>query len=849
MRSIFISNNFRNNSSNNWQKTIGKIILYFCIAGFLLVIGIFSYYLKDLPSTDKINKRVIVESTKIYDRTGQHLLYEIHGEEKRTIIPFQEIPDNIKYATIVLEDQDFYSHHGIKLASIFRAAFKDLLKGQTAQGGSTITQQFVKNSLLTREKTFTRKIKEIILAIEIELKFSKNEILGMYLNEIPYGSNAYGIEAASKTFFDKHAKDLTLAEAALLASLPKAPSYYSPYGSHTEQLKNRQEIALNIMSEMKLISSEEAEAAKKEDVLNKIKPNKENIKAPHFVMYVKDELESRYGSNFIEENGLKVYTTLDWSKQKLAEEIVKEEAEKNAKNYNAYNASLVAIDPKNGQILTMVGSKDYFQESQPENCIPGKNCLFEPNVNVAIRERQPGSSFKPYVYLAAFSKGYTPETIIYDTETNFGSSSGEKDYIPQNYNGSFRGPVKMKEALGMSLNIPAVKTLYLVGVNNSIKLAKKLGIGGLNNPERYGLSLVLGGGEVTLLDHTAAYSVLANKGIKHEKTAILKIENNKGEILEEFKEKEGERVIEEKYVAMLDHVLSTNKYRAPVFGEKNLLSFENRQVAAKTGTTNEFRDGWTMGYTPSIAVGVWAGNNNNSSMKIGADGIYTAGPIWRKFMDQVLSNYNIEEFPKYEEEKELKPILMGKLETEKKMKVCEISSKKEKYCLINKYCPDNKIKEKTFTEAHSILYYVDIKDPRGDIPEKPQKDPQFKAWEKGVKNWYKKNKNEKYIVSEEPLKECEQDDFNDYLPNISLLISGENTPFLNIKADCNASYGIKKVIFYVDDEEKSTQENKPYEFIYSIPAEKNNSDIKVKVKLIDDIDNEATDEKTIHISF
>jgi 1A family penicillin-binding protein len=748
MRPIFISKNFRSISAKDRWKFVGKIALYVFGAGVLFTVGLFIYFIKDLPSPSAINSRVVAESTKIYDRSGEHLLYDVHGEEKRTVIDFNQIPDNIKYATIALEDQDFYSHHGIKITSIVRSALKDVLKGGAAQGGSTITQQFIKVSLLTNEKTITRKIKEVILALEIEQKYSKDEILSMYLNQIPYGSSAYGVEAAAQTFFGKDAKDLTLPEAALLACLPNAPTFYSPFGSHLDALKGRQMSALRKMAEQGYITSEQAEEAIKVDIFAGISPKQNNISAPHFVMYVKEYLVEKYGEQAVEQGGLKVYTTLDWDKQVVAEKAVKDGAQKNLAN-NASNAALVAMDPKTGQILAMVGSKDYFDKS-----IDGQ-------VNVAIRDRQPGSSFKPYVYLTAFTKGYTPETLLYDTPTNF-SVNNEKEYKPQNYNGKFSGPLQMKNALAMSLNVPAVKTLYLAGVKDSINLAKGLGIGGLNQPERYGLSLVLGGGEVTLLDHVNAYGGLAAGGVKRDKTAILKIEDKDGSVLEQYKDNPGQRIVDEKYVAMLDYIMSTNDLRAPVFGTNNPFKFNDRPVAAKTGTTNEFRDGWAMGFTPSIAVGVWAGNNDNTSMKAGADGIFVAAPIWRAFMDEALKNTAIEQFPKYEKEDAGKAVLNGEQNIQKDVEVCKKDKDKDNgdYCLANDTCRDGTKETKDFGEIHNILYYVKTSDPRGDYPTSPESDPQYKNWEKGVQSWLGDNKKKSNNLDPAPTQECKAEFFN-----------------------------------------------------------------------------------------
>ncbi|MFC1645298.1 penicillin-binding protein [Patescibacteria group bacterium] len=821
-----------------WFQFVVKAFGVLCALGVVLVVGMFVYFAKDLPDPNKVNKRFIAQSTKIYDRTGEVLLYEIHGEEKRTLISFSEMPKSVKYSTIVSEDQGFYSHHGIKFTSIARAVIKDIFQLGAAQGGSTITQQFVKNSILTSEKTLTRKIKEVILSIEIEQKFEKNEILRMYLNEIPYGSNAYGIEAAAQTFFAKNAKDLTYDEAALLAILPRATTFFSPYGSHLERLKYNQEVILDKMASLGYITQQEADVYKGVDVLDKVVSRKDEMKAPHFVMYIKEYLEEKYGDEKIEQEGLNVYTTLDWTKQEIAEKVVKEGAERNLKNYNAENAALVAIDAKTSQILAMVGSKDYFDKS-----IDGQ-------VNVAIRERQPGSSFKPYVYLTAFTKGYTPETVIFDVETDFDTEEDES-YEPQNYDGKFHGPVKMKNSLGMSLNIPAVKTLYLAGVRDSINMAKRLGITSLNEPDRYGLSLVLGGGEVKLLDHVNAYASIANEGVFRNKTAILKIENSEGDVIEEFKNKKGERVVEKEHIAMLDHILSTNKYRAPAFGENNPFKFTDRQVSAKTGTTNEYRDGWAIGYTPSIAVGVWAGNNDNRAMRAGAAGANVAAPIWRSFMNQVLDNYNIEEFPEYEKEEDIKSVLMGELDIEKDVEICEIPEKKNKYCLANKYCRDEDVKNRHFANVHNILWYVNRKDPRGEFPENPKNDSQFKKWEKGVEKWYDDNDDDemrKYIFGEKPEDECSQSEFSKHLPKMSMSVQKTGNR-VKISANVDANYGVKNVKFYVDDSEIASKSGGPYETTYEIPVDKNGSTLKVEVKLTDDNDNEAKDSQSVSGTF
>jgi 1A family penicillin-binding protein len=818
----------------NW-KFLGKIFLGLFLIGLLFTISIFAWFAKDLPSPGNLNERFIIQSTKIYDRTGDNLLYEVHGEEKRTEIPYEQMPETIKYATISLEDQDFYNHIGIQPKGILRAAFKDVIDLGTTQGGSTITQQLIKRSLLTSEKTLTRKIKEVILAIELEQKFKKDEILSMYLNEIPYGSNAYGIEAATQTFFGKSARELTLAESALLASLPQAPSRYSPYGTHTEKLKARQEYALDQMARLGYITPEQANEAKGVDIFSKIKISSENIRAPHFVMYIKEYLETKYGEEVVEQGGLKVYTTLDWDKQKIAQEAISNHTEKDASVYDANNQALVAMDPKTGQILALVGSKDYFGKATPEGCISGKNCKFEGNFNVATALRQPGSSFKPYVYLTSFEKGYTPETNIWDVDTDFSTGSGE-EYNPKNYDGENRGLLQIKNALAMSLNVPAVKVLYLAGVQNSIDTARKMGITTLNNTTDYGLSLVLGGGEVTLIDHVNAFSTFATGGIHHDTVSILKIEDSSGNILEQHKPSEGQRVVEEKYIAMIDYILSTNELRAPVFGENNPLRFDNRPVAAKTGTTNEWRDGWTVGYTPSLVAGVWAGNNDNSIMTPGADGSFVASPIWREFMEKALANYDIENFPKYEKEETGKNVLDGKLEDKKEIKVCKIPGSKDEYCIANDNCPDSEKDKKKFADAHSILYYVQKDDPRGDAPEKPKDDPQFKKWEKAIEDWLDDQKG--YSSSPAPEKECEADDFDKFKPEIKISSPSDGATItsssITIKAKADAPFGTEKITLSIDGDNVTSTSSSSLEYNYLIPDSKKNTTITIKASVEDD---------------
>ncbi|HPN96265.1 MAG TPA: PBP1A family penicillin-binding protein [Candidatus Moranbacteria bacterium] len=607
------------------------------IFGILVVFGIIAgaYLYFSTPMDENLLRNQVAQTSIIYDRTGEHVLYEIHGEENRKVVSHSEIPDYIRSATIASEDNDFYKHSGIDISAIIRAVMADVESSGMQQGASTITQQLARNVFLSREKTFKRKISEIVLAIRIENNYTKDQILDMYLNEVPYGSNAYGVQSATETFFGKNASEITLDEAALLAALPNATTYYSPYGNHKNELFRKQQKILEKMKELGVISDEELEKAKAENTLEKIIPFKQEIEAPHFVFYVKEQLEKTYGKDIIEKGGFRIYTTLDWNKQKLAENVISSQLPDITKKYNATNASLVAIDPKTGEVLAMVGSKNYFDKT-----IDGQ-------VNVATSPRQPGSSFKPFAYATAFEKGYQPETFIYDVPTNFGPDGTGEDYKPQNYNGNFNGLVTMRQALSNSLNIPAVKTLYLAGVKDTIDLAKRMGITTLEDESRFGLALVLGGAEVTLLDETASFGVFANEGKRNPVTGVSKIIDSQNNIFYENKAANNQ-VIHIQIARKINSILSDNGARSLVFGTGSKLYIPGKTVAAKTGTTQDFHDAWTVGYTPSVVTGVWVGNNDNTAMSAGADGSYVAAPIWNAFMSSVLGDYPSETFVDYD---------------------------------------------------------------------------------------------------------------------------------------------------------------------------------------------------------
>ncbi|MCW9054927.1 MAG: transglycosylase domain-containing protein [Candidatus Pacebacteria bacterium] len=678
----------------------------------------------EIPDLESFEQRKVAQSTKIYDRTGEVLLYDLHEDVRRTIIPFEDISRNIKNATVAIEDTEFYDHSGIRPLATLRAVFIQPLRGKGVQGGSTITQQVVKNSLLTSERRISRKLKEWVLAVKIEKTLNKEEILGIYLNESPYGGNLYGVEEASQAFFGKSAADVSIAEAAYVAALPQAPTYYSPYGNNRDKLEDRKNLVLAKMLENNFISSLEYESAKEEVV--DFKPRTDTgIKAPHFVFYIQERLEEKYGKRAVDERGFKVITTLNYELQEKAEEIVERYALENVEKFNAENASLVAVDPGTGQILTMVGSRNYFDEE------------IDGNFNVTLAKRQPGSAFKPFIYATAFKKGYTPETVVFDLKTQFASSC-EPDFLetegecysPGNYDNVFRGPVTLRNALAQSINIPAIKALYLAGLTDSLNTARDLGITTLTDVNRYGLTLVLGGGEVTLLEITGAYSVFANDGMKNSITGVLRIEDGDGNIVESFVSRPAQ-VLEPQVAREVSDILSDNNARAPAFGERSYLYFENHTVASKTGTTNDYRDAWIVGYTPMIAVGAWAGNNNNSPMEKKVAGFIIA-PLWNEFMREALKTQPQKDFKKpiLEYGEEVKPVLKGEWQGSEQYIVDTVSGK-----LATEFTPSETRAARVLTNVHSILYWVEKNNPNGPLPTTPQKDPQFNLWEYPIRKW------------------------------------------------------------------------------------------------------------------
>lgn len=625
------------------------------VVGIIASIFVFAAISPFLPDPNKLTDRVKDLSTRITDRNGK-VLYEVFAEKNRTLVKYEDLDVDLLNATLATEDATFYQHNGFYLAGILRAVV-NRVRGQGLQGGSTITQQVVKNTLLSQERTLSRKIKEFVLSLQIENRYSKEEILQLYLNESPYGGQNYGVFSATDSYFGKNPKDLTLGEAAYLAGLPQSPTYYSPFSSDPEAGLNRRKTVLKLMRERgwvgkdgqrHFISEEEYQKAVEEQMV--FKKADHNIQAPHFVFYVRDMIAKKYGQDVIEGNGLQVITTLDLDKQQTAEKIVKEEVEK-SKSLGVGNAALVAMDPKTGQVLAMVGSKDYFGDPAPEGCNPGttgeNSCVFEPSPNVAIAERQPGSSIKPITYAAMLMKGYTASYTFIDVPTEFSNGEGRAPYKPVNYDGSFRGPVSMRRSLANSLNIPAVKALGIIGIPSMLDLAHNLGITTLNDPSRFGLSLTLGGGETKVMDMTSVFSSFANKGMHKDPVVILEVKDAKGNTLEKWRDTGGKRALPEDVAYILSDILSDDGARSEAFGAGSLLNIPGHTVAVKTGTTDDKRDNHTYGFTPSIAVGVWVGNNNNSPMNPAlASGITGAAPIWNKVMKEYLKDSKNEPFEK-----------------------------------------------------------------------------------------------------------------------------------------------------------------------------------------------------------
>lgn len=812
----------RREYSNLWKfkflSNLSTMMLVSVVGILLLLFASVIFFATQIPAPEELTNRDVAASTKIYDREGD-LLYDIYLNQNRTPIKLSEIPGYVKEATIAIEDKNFYSHSGFSMVGITRSLF-ELAIHRRVEGGSTLTQQLIKNALLSGERTLTRKLKEFILAIQVERAYSKDQILEMYLNEIPYGGTAYGIEAAANLYFGKSAKDLDLSEASLLAGLPQRPSVYSPYGSKPELSKVRQKEVLRRMVEDGYIDSEKAKEAEEKALTYRTAQNEVGFKAPHFVLYVKEKLIEQFGDRMVEQGGLRVTTSLDYKLQKEAEEIVKKEVE-NLKGAKVGNAAAVVLDTKTGQILSMIGSKDYFAKSEPEGCKEGENCNFEPNVNVALRPRQPGSATKPIAYAKALEKGYTPSQVYLDVKTEF-PGGDRPSYIPVNYDGQYHGVVQMRYALGNSYNIPAVKNLALVGVKDVMELGYRMGLStwepSEENVNSVGLSLTLGGREVRLLDLTSSFGTLANKGHQVDPVSILKVTDTKGKTLFEYRSSEGRKVLSEGAAFIISDILSDNEARTAAFGSSSVLNISGKQVAVKTGTTDEKRDNWTVGFTPSLVAGVWVGNNDNSVMSPAvSSGVTGASPIWNKIMTVALKNKSNEPFEKPGDvvQMEVDGLMTGKPHSGSPLrKEYFLSStgptqessayQRHKVCKNNPHrlANDNEDSE----EKDVILLKED--DPTG-----------ADKWQKGIDEWVLTAPDARFVglgrgcsgvvgflgggggVIE--------------IVNVS---NGANVPrVFDVLARANSPAGVKKVTWSIDGATKSTQTSEPFALHVEFP--------------------------------
>ncbi len=813
------------------------------LSALFILVGCAALWMASLrmPDLNSFETRKVVESTKIYDRTGTILLYDTGANAKRTVISLDQISPNIQKATIAIEDSNFYNNIGIEPTSIIRAVLANLATGSYGQGASTITQQVVKNALLSQEKTISRKLEEWILSIKLTRLLSKDKILEAYLNETPYGGTIYGVEEATQTFFGKQAKDITLAESAYIAAIPQAPTYFSPYGTHRKELDGRQKLVLSRMKELGMITDAEYASAVKEQVtfLNK---NAQSIRAPHFVMSVLGYLTEKYGEDAVVEGGLKVVTTLDFDMQQKAEDTIARFAPTLQSNFNASNTAMVAIDPKTGDILTMVGSRDYF-----DNSIDG-------NFNIALAKRQPGSTFKPFVYATLFEKGYTPDTILFDTPTEFSSEcnpdstpknpnadSTKVCYSPKEYDNKYPGPMTIREALPHSRNIPAVQALYLAGLNDSIKTATEMGITSLDEPDRYGLTLVLGGGEVSLLELTSAYGVFANDGVRNQYRSILEVDDGKGSVLEKATSNPSQ-VIPAEAARQINEILSDTKER--MVSLVPITDTIGRTVAIKTGTTNDYRDVWTLGYTPNLVVGAWAGNNDNHAMSDAISALIIT-PVWGAFMSQVAKDFPPEDFKAPQPEPtDLKPVLRGVWQGGVSYFIDTVSGK-----VATQYTPNETKKEIVFPSVHSILQWVNKSDPLGPVPAHPEQDSQYNNWEYAARKWFDQwklsnpgfNETATYTIptGNDPIHTP------DKAPHVTITSPAQNTvidptKLLTLNLQASGAYPLQKAEVYLNGKYVLTNATNPL-VISFVPADVGglSSNNTITVTLYDTVFNQA----------
>ncbi len=868
IKKIFSFFNFSSNDKNltslqrkrklYTMSTVASIFLVMMLVGMFMLIFIFAYFSRDLPNPNQLLERTFELSTRFYDRNDT-LLYEVYGDKNRTLIKLEDVSPHVNHATLSVEDSEFYLHKGFSLKGIIRA-FRNTIFGGDLQGGSTLTQQAIKNTLLTQERTVVRKIKELILSLQLENRYTKDEILQMYLNESPYGGLNYGIYSAAKAYFNKEPNQLSLAESAYLSGLTQSPSYYSQFGANPEAGIERKNYVLYLMHERgwvegdgkrHYLSDEEYESAKNE-VLN-FDTAKIPLEAPHFTYYVKQYLVDILGLEAVEMGGLKVKTTLDLETQKLAQRIVQEEIDDSV-NLNIYNGSMVVIDPRDGGILAMVGSKGYNLDAYPENCVSGgtgeNSCKFDPYVNVALAKRQPGSTIKPITYATMLSQGYTVAYPFVDVPTKFEGSAPDKPYEPVNYDGQYRGVISFRKSLANSINVTAVKALKIVGIDNMIDQAEKMGITTFKDRERYGLALTLGGGETKLLELTGAFSVFPAKGIFRQPNPIIEVTDQKGRVVYKPAQTE-ERVLSEEVAFLISDVLSDDGARSDVFGAGSLLNIPGRQVAVKTGTTDDKRDNYAVGYTPSVVAGVWVGNSNNEKMNpYVASGISGATPIWRKFMIEYLEGKEIEKFeaPSTVEKMEVDR-LTGGLPYKDFDKRTEWFAENTKPSVVSDWYERIRICKIDGRIANQECIDADKSEEKDFIRIKAE----FPEWQTAVDSWIKDayKDDSKYfppqMVSKLEFDGDKVSNKDDVYAQI-VGLKDDSSVFLNFRLNVEVSSyeDIKRVTFYLDGEKVSEDENSPYGYTFNLPSDKIGKHT-FKVTATNEEDDKGSDEVTLNV--
>lgn len=778
------------------------------VGGMVGLVGVLAWVAKDLPSPDRIVRREGF-STKIYDR-NEKLLYDVFADQRRTPVSLEQVPVVLRQATIAIEDKNFYKHQGFDPLGIFRALFRTVVN-RRLEGGSTLTQQLVKNVLLTSQRTLSRKVKEFILTLQVEQKYKKDQILLMYLNEAPYGGTAWGVEAASEMYFGKPVSKVNLPEAAILAGLPQSPSAYSPYVG--DEYVGRAEAVLRRMREDGYISKEEEDVAKATIPKVEISTQSGLLKAPHFVFYVRNQLMERYGERAVEQGGLRVTTTLDLDLQEAAQKAVTEEIAK-VKHLKITNGAAVVEDVNNGQIMAMVGSRGW---SDPD---------YDGKYNVAIASRQPGSAIKPVVYVTGLRKGFTAATLLMDTRTIF--PGGDKpEYIPENYDGKYHGPMLVREALGNSINVPAVKMLSMVGIKNMLQMGYDMGFTTLNpTPDllkRVGLSMALGGGEIRLLDMVSAYAVFGNGGSRVDPVAILKVTDSEGRVLEEWREKQKNKVLDLKEAFIISTILSDPKARELTFGTRSALAIDGRTIAVKTGTTNDKRDNWTVGWTAGGRIaGVWVGNNDNTSMLQVASGVTGAAPIWRRIMQAAIKEMPNQNFSKPE------GIVEVDVDTVSGYPAHDgFPSKKEYFFAGTEPTGEDPVHKmiKVCKGEGKLATPTDIGS--GNYEQKEafyfnESDPK---WQEGINAWLSEQADAKYHP---PTDSCSGSNPMWIVVNEPSDKSRVDSNDVKFRLDIQDSNKVVLVEFYVDGNLKETLTSLPWEVTVNIPDGSHQIDIKAK---------------------